>query len=487
MSFNDSTILPRALFAAIALTTLVAAPAFAQTPPAANCMQDIYNAAGLTQALNCNSKDVKIANVTGITPISGLTPNGNGTYLCDQGSTIEFTADFQVVLGANARYDIGLYIGEGQSNALHGTCNTAVITSAPQSNSTTFRNLDGDACGDISGKLGTDFNPQIVHMDVTALCATGALANGKLTLPNCTSWREPGSNEVCNTINDAYPGSPSKCNCDSLTVTAIGVEPLQLGVTKSASPTMISAGLLSGTDVTFTVTVTNPLATTSITLSSLTEDDNNDGVVDKLYNSASTPSLADRCGGTTTLAPGATMTCSFVRKVALASKETITDRACVSGVDGNGRSVGPQCATATVSATDVSATLSKTAQGLQCATVRYQVDVQNTDPNEALTLSALSDDTALGQTNDITTLHDNVLGTTCGVAQGSGSLASQAGAGALPASIASGAHYICQFDLYMCGLGQVTDTVTATLGNSAGTQISPSGKATVTVQNVTTP
>ena len=38
--------------------------------------------------------------------------------------------------------------------------------------------------------------------------------DGKLNLPYCTSWREPGENELCRRKKDAIPGSPNSCQCD---------------------------------------------------------------------------------------------------------------------------------------------------------------------------------------------------------------------------------------------------------------------------------
>ena len=89
-----------------------------------NCMQDITTAHN-GGTLNCNSNDVRIAHVTNISAVSGIT--GSGTvadpFKCFAGGGIEFTADFEVDLRAQARYDIGLYIAQNQLQALSGTCN----------------------------------------------------------------------------------------------------------------------------------------------------------------------------------------------------------------------------------------------------------------------------------------------------------------------------------------------------------------------------
>ena len=105
-SLPNRTKLPAAVLGGFALAGLLvgAAPAFAVN----NCMQDITTAGG-GGTLNCNSNDVRIAHVTNISPISGITGNATDGFKCFSGAPIEFTADFEVDLGAQARYDIGLY------------------------------------------------------------------------------------------------------------------------------------------------------------------------------------------------------------------------------------------------------------------------------------------------------------------------------------------------------------------------------------------
>ena len=87
-----------------------------------------------------------------------------------------------------------------------------------------------------------------------------------------------------------------------------------------------------------------------------------------------------------------------------------------------------------------------------CATVRYNVDVKNASAagtDETLNLSAFND-SAFGS---ITSVHDSVLGTTCGVASGSqglGSLSGSTGGGVLPATIPLNGTYSCKFDGQFC-------------------------------------
>src|SRR6266508_1747436 len=104
------------------------------------CMQANYANHGNAQRLNCSSNDVRIANVTNVRDPVTHQPITS----CVAGSTITFEADYNVVLNAQDRYDIGLYLStDGDSNgngALTGTCTSSVITRANAT--TTWVQLD---------------------------------------------------------------------------------------------------------------------------------------------------------------------------------------------------------------------------------------------------------------------------------------------------------------------------------------------------------
>jgi hypothetical protein len=67
-----------------------------------------------------------------------------------------------------------------------------------------------DICGDISKP---DFSPLYPEVTLTVACVDDD-GDGELDLPYCTSWRQSGANELCLSPLAAYPGAPSKCNCD---------------------------------------------------------------------------------------------------------------------------------------------------------------------------------------------------------------------------------------------------------------------------------
>ena len=59
-----------------------------------------------------------------------------------------------------------------------------------------------DSCGDITSAS----NPLQPEVTLTVTCVDTD-ADGQLDLPYCTSWRQPGGNELCLTPLAAYPGS----------------------------------------------------------------------------------------------------------------------------------------------------------------------------------------------------------------------------------------------------------------------------------------
>src|SRR5438046_1663818 len=126
------------------------------------CRPTNYTAHGKTQSLNCTANDVRVAEVTNITIQSGgecHLVNGVNTCTCTANQPVTFTADYKVVLTAQARYDIGIYFStDGDTNgdgALTGQCKLTTLTAT---NSDNFVNLDtgADACGDIDAA----HNPQ---------------------------------------------------------------------------------------------------------------------------------------------------------------------------------------------------------------------------------------------------------------------------------------------------------------------------------------
>ncbi|MHC4063970.1 MAG: hypothetical protein ACYSUI_05645, partial [Planctomycetota bacterium] len=237
-----------------------AQPAAAQMQVDNGCMQDVYEEYNGGGTLNCTANDVQVASVTNITILD------DGCQFV--GDTVTFSADYEIELTAQARHDIGIYlatdgsdalgiVGPGQGNCtiltlpipptdLDGTgdntgptsafgycssdggttmtigtdglplpCNTNGAPDCPVGDTCEEFGIDitgpiQDTCGDIDDAPNPIFLTGIV---ITAVCQDPD-GDGRLDLPNCTSWRQPGDNDLCLSPLAAFPGAPSKCSCD---------------------------------------------------------------------------------------------------------------------------------------------------------------------------------------------------------------------------------------------------------------------------------
>ena len=255
-----------------------------------------------------------------------------------------------------------------------------------------------------------------------------------------------------------------------------------------------------GGTVTYTVAITNTSSSGEIV------DQICDSAYGKIFTAATFTGSACAAGtvvgtimGTTcgalAIAAGDTGTCTFT---AFQGENTsVTDTVSASGHSALNASstfgpTGSNSVTVRSSEAPSTATVTKGFDSTQagCATVRYTVDVHNSSGgDEALSLSALNDD----KYGSITSLHDSVLGTTCGVdtsAPGLGTLLGSSGAGTLSMILAvGGSDYTCKFDAQFCGtLGTITkpdgtkclglqhtNKVTATLTGDEGEAVTQTG------------
>lgn len=471
------------------LTLMATAGLILGTQPvfaAETCMQDVYQAPHPpfkinTQKLGCTANDVQIAYADNIRDVSGQT-----LTQCVQGQTFSFVADFHVVLTATARYDIGLYFAtDGDANkdgALTGVCDANIISPwalDSQPPGTVYLGskyppgyINLDPAPDVCGEITSDYNPQVVTVRIDNVLCQAKPGTNELSLPNCTSWRQPGSNEVCQSAFDAYPGAPSKCNCDIGFSVPIFVDTVDITVTKSASPTSLPE---PGGPFTYTVNVTNNAQYTDVILDRIC--DNKFGTIAYNAGPACTAGTLGTIDSTTcvvpqTLAPGASYgPCQFVATVtgdpmSNTTPLTIPDTVTVFG-HGSDNTPVQNSGSASVQITDVppAALLTKSLDSLRCATVRYKVKVENTDTaQENLTLTALNDSTF----GSITSVHDNVKATTCSLGTG------------VTVPYGPTNAYECTFDGYFCGASH-SNIVTGTLNDNEGNTVSPTGNVTVDV------
>jgi hypothetical protein len=297
-----------------------------------------------------------------------------------------------------------------------------------------------------------------------------------LLLPFCTTWRQPGSNEVCRgtgngtTTNDVFPGSPSKCNCGTLALDIFS-EPVSITVTKDALTPSVPE---DGGSATYSVTVTNNGATLPLTLTSLIDVPYGDitqvqGAVTATTCVPDGNTATCEIGGS--IAPNGTCSCTFTANVPAGDFPGSFDDT-VTGCGTNITTPTPVCDDdpATVPYSDVPQppTLTKTATSTECQIdVTYDVVVTNGSAQDTLRLDTLNDDIY----GDITQVQGNVISTTCGQA-----------AGTLPFVIAAGGNYSCRFvgRINSCNT-TVTDVVTGDATDDDGANYTPSDDATVVV------
>jgi hypothetical protein len=259
----------------VALSCLLALGGLGQAPAAHaqqqienGCMQEVYNQYNGAQTLNCTANDIQIAAVTNV----NITDDG----CAFAGDTVTFDATLEVLLTAEDRHDIGIYIAQDGGDALTGDCLVTILPYTPSNENCTaastpyacctgsgtgtcdFVDLDQtgdtgtgcsndnsvpcndngdcppggtcvalgpgiqDLCGDIADS-GDPRNP--VFHDVTDITVTCLDANndGFLDIAACTSWRQPGANDLCLSPLYAFPGNASKCRCDEALDIAIEV------------------------------------------------------------------------------------------------------------------------------------------------------------------------------------------------------------------------------------------------------------------------
>jgi hypothetical protein len=489
-------------FGAVALLAFAAG-----LTPAQTCLQQEYNEVQ-RQKLNCTANDVRIAKVTNIRDPK----TGNTLSTCFQGTTFSFIADFEILTtSSQARENIGLYIQTDPTkpDALFGSCvdniispphQCAGVSGGPviQCGSDNYHETDPapDNCGDTSsGDLSPTFGAgaEKVTLQIDNFLCQAPAGSSTLVLPNCTSWQIPGGTIQCVSPSPSFPypfngpggtptaipGSPSKCNCSiiSIPITPVTVAPIVQKACNTAttsatpvftqnpntaSPTSCDAGA-EGSTVTYTVAITN---TSNVSGNNVVVDQICDDQYGNIFTASGfTPACPAGSVGSATnvscpptpIAPGSTGTCTFT--AVQGEIKTVTDTVSASGhssVNPSSVFTKTQSNTVTVTSTDApsTATVTKSLVGTTagCATVRYGVAVHNSSgADEALTLSALSDSaygdlTKLGSGATLT-----VLGTTCGVANGLGTLSGNAGAGALPTTLSvGGSDYNCQFDAQFC-------------------------------------
>ena len=508
------------LFLVIAATPATAANPGEGEITSNGCMQDI---AGFD--LNCTANDVSVSGVADVTG-DGIVDEDDITFAptCDYpavnagadcstdadicrdnddnpapqlcgdrcaypGDTTRFSATFVFELSAQERFDVGAYFetsfdtaGDG---ALTGSCDVITLPETggfvrPDGSEGDYVDLDAtckggscpqpeDECGDIDNENNPIYydmrGPKAVADTITAVCLDTD-GDGFLNLPNCTSWRQSGANEVCTAPEHAFPGSPSKCNCDPNFQLPITVPAATLGVEKTATPTEISE---PGGTVKFDVSVTNESPFEDVTLSSLSDD-----VYGDIADATNVAISSTTCSVPQDLGHGATYSCYFMAPVTGQGGTSHMDTVTASGLDAN-QNVLEGSDDATVQIHDVlpemsvTKTASPTAVNEPGANVTFSVQVKNesTASSDSLSLTSLTDD-VFGDITDSS--NAAIISTDCSV----------------PRTIAYGSSYSCSFTAFVGGAPFTVhqDTVTAVASDDEGTELTRTDPATVDILNL---
>jgi uncharacterized repeat protein (TIGR01451 family) len=405
------------------------------------CMQDL---AGF--GLGCTANDIQIAGITNVV----ITDDG----CAFPGDSVTFDATLQVSLTAQARHDIGIYLATDGGDALTGSC---FIETLPYEPEPSFLDLDGlndSAGGDIQdtcGDIDADHNP--IFLDITGLTVAciDSDENGLLDLAACTSWRQPGANGLCTSPEQAYPGAPSKCRCETIEVADIQIPPAEISVTKTGSPNPIDE---PGEDVTFTVLIENDSPSLSVEISSLA-----DNIFGDLNGQGD-------CSVPQVIPPLGNYSCSFTAFVSGNAGQTHTNTVTALGLDEEANEVGDS-STETIPIEDVQPAIEVTKAANPTSVdepggdVTFSVSVaNNSGSTDSVTVTSLVD-----------TVHGDLNG------QGDCSV---------PQTIQPGDSYGCSFTAFLAGNAgdSETDIVTAEGQDDEGTPVSDNDDAIVTINDV---
>jgi len=375
----------------------------------------------------------------------------SGPDECTEGETISMTLRVGLESTAQQRYDIGFFIGDDGGQVIGGASCThsslAPIEPNPPFNANSgmggYRDLEGDACGDMQTSDGTVYRD--VQLD-SVLCRDSD-GDGEVDVSGLVTWSSNANQDVCTDPelpSNFFPTSSSKCILAPEFNIPIIVEPAPtMKVDKVALPSSLPA---PGGAVTFSLAVENTSAITDpLTLTQLVDD-----VHGNLHGQGS-------CSVPQTLASGQHYVCEFAATVSGSAGYTETDTITVTAQDDEGEVITGQ-ASATVVIADALPSI-VVRKGVAPSSlpepggdVTYHVFVGNTSNSESITVTRLDDD-----------LYGNLFGR-----------------GSCPPSaivLPPRDYFICHFDETISGAqpgDSITDIVTATAEYAGGNPLNGS-------------
>ncbi|MEH6588960.1 MAG: hypothetical protein V7746_01825 [Halioglobus sp.] len=399
----------------------------------------------------------------------------NGPDECTAGETIALEFIVGLESTANSRWDIGIFVGNDGGEVFDGaSCDLTALV--PQTNQDAlfngddpaglgpFRELDGDACGDIQNSDGINY--RYVRVD-SILCADRD-GDGDVDISGLVTWSVNATQDVCDDPADPssfFPDNSSKCDYSPNIRLPIVVEPLpSMDLVKTALPAALAA---PGGAVEFFVKVLNSSSETdTLTIESLVDDIHGD------LNGRGT------CSVPQTVIPGASYRCTFSATVNGSEGYIETDTVTATAVDNEGTALNASDkATVTITAPGVapppSIAVAKSVYPQEIAepggTAIYSLRVANTSATEQVQINTITDD-----------LYGDVFALgTC--------------AATPPVTLAPGESTICFFFAAVPPAAQapgepgdnITDTITvAGVGVTSNEPVSDSDTATVVITDI---
>lgn len=375
---------------------------------------------------------------------------------------------------------------------------------------------------------------QVVTVEIPSFTCPQAAAGTEVTAGDCTSWQEPGGAIRCianpqdymypfngppvppSTLGTptAIPGSPSKCNCEQITLPLIVQTPnfiVQKACTTptgtpgpatfnptatppTQSPTTCDAGPEGNFQlVTYTINIHNSsTGTGGVTVQQICDTE-----FGTIYRSGTyagsncsagagflgTGSISCPSTGSLDIPFGGNVQCTFtstpsVENLGVGTNASLSDTVSAVAVgDVSHTTIGPFSSnTVDVNTEDAptSATTTPSPNALAqvCARETFHATVANTSgADEIIFISALHDSAP----NDLTTASaaGPIVGTTCGVPTGSG-LGTLSSSPAVPfpsGGIAPSGNYQCDFDVFFCAVPTTVEAYGT--GHCSGTAINP--------------
>jgi MYXO-CTERM domain-containing protein len=239
-----------AISAVILVGAVLALPSRAGAQESGNvCVQDYRPRA------TCTANDVRIEELVPILVIEG----------CNEGEIGVLEVVFEALVsaaGSPDRYDIGMFIALDGNSALTGDDCYHDYLAPPVTSTPAYgdRNLDGipdvydgpwwdggpdaDLCGDM------ETNTQVFKTFASVrLACVDQDGDGAADVSVCSSW-DNNTGTVCSDVTDAFPGTGSKCSCETInfdfTPSAVSLRSLRVSSTGDASaPWLAGVNLLA--------------------------------------------------------------------------------------------------------------------------------------------------------------------------------------------------------------------------------------------------